>query len=108
MLEGLNEFARALVDIRDSSVTVVTELQAAQQTKHGSSPDMEFLFSKFLDRLWNPSSHVFDDYRWLYPLEQNADGCEVCRLYVVSGTRNCGAMFACPPHSFTACTRTKS
>jgi hypothetical protein len=70
-LEGLNEFARTLVDIRDSSVTVATRLLAAQQTNHGSIPDMGFLFSKLPDRLWNPSSLVFDDYRWLHPLEQN-------------------------------------
>jgi len=44
MLEGFNEFARSLVGIQDSSVTVVTRLLAAQQTNHGSIPDMGFLF----------------------------------------------------------------
>ena len=44
MLEGFNEFARALVGIRGSSVTVVTRLLAAQQMNHGSIPDMGFLF----------------------------------------------------------------
>jgi len=71
MLEGLNKFTRALVVIRDSSVTVVTRLLTAQQTNHGSIPDMGFLFSKFPGRLWNPSSLVFDDYRWFHPLEQD-------------------------------------
>ena len=45
MLEGFNDFAKAVVDIRGSSVTVVTRLLAAQQTNHGSIPYMGFLLS---------------------------------------------------------------
>ena len=68
MLEVLNEFARTLVDCRDSSVSIVTRLLTTQQTNHGSIPGMEFFSSpRFPDRLWISSSFVFDDTRWLRP-----------------------------------------
>ena len=52
MLEGLNEFGTALVDSRDSSVSVVTRLLSTQHTNHSSIPDMGFLSSpEFPDRL---------------------------------------------------------
>jgi hypothetical protein len=88
MLEGLNEFAMALVDIRNSSVTVVTRLLAAQQTFHGSIPGIGFLFSKFPCRLWNPSGLVFDDYRWLYLLEQNGRWVWSLSLVVIAEDKN--------------------
>ena len=49
---ALYEFAWALVESRDSSVSIVTRLAAEQQRYRGSIPEMEFSSLKLLYRLW--------------------------------------------------------